>query len=289
MTQQNKDLRSPYTLCYNVIIDDTMRHIDDLLKDKTLAEVACYLEVDPSTLRSWYEKTMTDVDTRNKFTTQLRVAIKVLRNPAQGTGARSLAQPVASAPPPRAAAGSAPRAAGSAPRAAAGSAPRAAGAPAPVASIRGVFEDTRKWVSYLRTLMGDDMDLVAETLKIDKKTLIKWASEKMDAHEQRSCTSFLRRKIKIFEDDRVSKGHASKELPFTGAAAAAGGAAAAEPDHHTLLQACNQLLVARVVELEQSNAELRRVNDGWLRVASDMMLHNMTLQETASPASTCTD
>jgi hypothetical protein len=293
MTQQNKTSPVPFTYDYAVIIPDTKSYIDDLLKEKTLPEVARDLKVDPSTLMRWYDNTMTKLDTRNTFTTQLRVAIKVLKNTAQGTGAPSLAQPVAGAPAPRAAGGPAPRAAGGpAPRAGRGLAPRAAGGSAPVASSKHVFEDTRKWVTAMRGHMGNDVALVAKTLQIDKKTLIRWAAEKMTAHEQEWCTFYLRRKIKIVEDDRTLQGLPSMKMPFKGVAAAAGGpvaaaggAAAAEPDHGTLVKAWNTLLVARVVELEKHNEELRVLNKGWLEITSDLTLLNTALQNTACPAS----
>ena len=269
MTQQNKTSPVPFTYDYAVIIPDTKSYIDDLLKEKTLPEVARDLKVDPSTLMRWYDNTMTKLDTRNTFTTQLRVAIKVLKNTAQGTGAPSLAQPVAGAP-----------------------APRAAGGSAPVASSKHVFEDTRKWVTAMRGHMGNDVALVAKTLQIDKKTLIRWAAEKMTAHEQEWCTFYLRRKIKIVEDDRTLQGLPSMKMPFKGVAAAAGGpvaaaggAAAAEPDHGTLVKAWNTLLVARVVELEKHNEELRVLNKGWLEITSDLTLLNTALQNTACPAS----
>ena len=171
-------------------------------------------------------------------------------------------------------------------------APRAAGDPAPVASSKHVFEDTRKWVTAMRGHMGNDVALVAKTLQIDKKTLIRWAAEKMTAHEQEWCTFYLRRKIKIVEDDRTLQGLPSMKMPFKGVAAAAGGpvaaaggAAAAEPDHGTLVKAWNTLLVARVVELEKHNEELRVLNKRWLEITSDLTLLNTALQNTACPAS----
>ncbi len=285
MTQQNKLSRSPFTLDYDVLWSDTMRHIDGLLKKKTLAQVARDLKVDPPTLRRWYDNTMTELDTRNKFTTQLRGAIKVLKNTAQGTGAPSLAQPVAGAPAPRAAGGPAPRAAGGpAPRAGRGLAPRAAGGSAPVASSSYVFEETIKWLKSVRDDTGGDLCLFLKTLDINKDTLKRWAQKKMAPAEQYKFTVHLRNRIKIFEDERKLHGLASR-TPVACVAAAAGGAAAAEPDHGTLVKALNKLLTAKVVELEKRNEELRVLNEGWLQVTSDMMVHNISLQETVCPES----
>jgi hypothetical protein len=286
MTQQNKPFPSPFTHNYDVLWSDNMMCIQALVsKDKTLEQVARDLKVDPPTLRRWYDNTMTNLDARNKFTTQLRGAIKVLKHAAQGTGAPSLALPVSGAPAPRVPGGSAPRAGR-------GLAPRAPGGLVPVASSSYVFEDTIRWLKSIRENMGGDLGLLTKTLHINEDTLKRWAQKKMTPAEQRKCTVHLRNRIKIVEDEWKMHGRPSMPMPFKGVAAAAGGpvaaaggAAAAEPDHGTLVKALNKLLLAKVVELERRNEELRVVNDGWLRVTSAMMLHNISLQNTACPAS----
>lgn len=278
MTQQNKPSPSPFTHNYDVLWSDTMKYIQAMVsKDKNLEQVARDLKVDPPTLRRWYDNTMTELDTRNKFTTQIRGAIKVLKTTAQGTGAPSLAKPVAGAPAPRAAGGPALRAGR-------GLAPRAAGGSAPVASSSYVFEETIRLLKSLCYNTGGDLCLFLKTLDINKDTLKRWAQKKMAPAEQYKFTVHLRNRIKIFEDERKLHGLASR-TPVACVVAAAGGAAAAEPDHGTLVKALNKLLLAKVVELEKRNEELRVVNEGWLQVTSDMMLHNISLQETVCPES----